>query len=95
MTIKLKVAKQKDSTEVHSEPFLIRMKEGVFAVTAPIGDMWFHTVNFDLRLNEAVINSEQGFLEITFPSEKILLEFKEWLIEANKKAKEGYRTMHD
>ncbi len=93
MKLRLAIRSTKEQVEVDAKPFSIRMKEGFFAVVAPMFDDWARTENFDLRTADAVVDLEAGCLVIAFPSKATRDQFETWLQEANAKAEHGYKTM--
>ena len=93
MKVRLAIRNKDGGHEVDAKPFSIRMKEGVFAVVAPMFDDWMRTENFDLRGADAVIGEDQGKLLIQFPDQETHDRFEKWLQEANANAEHGYRTM--
>lgn len=93
MKLRLAVFAKNERVEVDANPFTIRMRDGVFAVVAPMFDDWTRTENFDLRSTGAIINADVGGLIIEFPDEAGLNQFQTWLNDANAKAEHGYKTM--
>jgi hypothetical protein len=93
MKLHLAIRSKKERVEVDAKPFSIRMKEGVFAVVAPMFDDWTRTENFDLRSADAVVDLEAGGLVLEFPSQELRDKFTAWLEDANAKAEHGYKTM--
>lgn len=93
MNLRLAIRSKKERIEAEAKPFSIHMKDGAFAVVAPMFDDWTQTVKFDLRSADAVIRADAFGLIIEFPDEGRMKRFQSWLAEANAKAEHGYKTM--
>jgi hypothetical protein len=94
MKLSLGIRGKKERAEVESQPFTIRLKDGMFSVTTPMHDDWLQTVNFALRKADASIEPAGAAWVLIFPDTRSLEHFKEWLVEANAKAENGYRTLY-
>ncbi len=91
--ILLKVHKSNQLHEVLTENFYLNMHDGCYAVIAPEYDAWFVTTNYNLGEVNALISLSDDTIEIMFHDEVSRENFETWLIEANAKARDGYRNM--
>ena len=93
MNLALKICGRKQRIEVAASPFTIRVKEGLLSFTTPMHDDWLQTVDFDLSNANVVIEASTNWT-LVFPDAATLARFQEWLIAANAKAEQGYKTMY-
>ena len=91
--MELVVRGSKERVNVVAEFFVLRMKDGAFAVTVPQFDDWTQTIDFNLREADVVIAFKDGQAILEFPDQRTREKFESWLDATNTAARQGYRTM--
>ena len=60
MKANIRTRHDKETEEIHATQFMVRMRDGIFGVIAPMHDDWARTEDYDLGSQDVYLETDEG-----------------------------------